>query len=27
LLDVHPDWANRNWARNAVSDLTWPARA
>jgi glyoxylase-like metal-dependent hydrolase (beta-lactamase superfamily II) len=27
LLDLHPDWQNRNWARKTVSDLTWPARA
>ena len=27
LLDLHPDWENRIWARKAVSDLTWPARA
>ena len=26
LLDLHPDWENRNWARGAVMDLTWPAR-
>ena len=27
LLDLHPDWQNQNWARKAVSDLAWPARA
>ena len=27
LLDLHPDWENRSWARKTVSDLTWPARA
>jgi glyoxylase-like metal-dependent hydrolase (beta-lactamase superfamily II) len=27
LLALHPDWRNRNWARNAVADLSWPARA
>ncbi|HUO32185.1 MAG TPA: MBL fold metallo-hydrolase [Bryobacteraceae bacterium] len=27
LLDLHPDWENRIWARKAVSDLTWPSRA
>ena len=27
LLDLHPDWQNQNWARKAVSDLSWPARA
>jgi glyoxylase-like metal-dependent hydrolase (beta-lactamase superfamily II) len=27
LLALHPDWGNRNWARTAVEDLTWPARA
>ena len=27
LLDLHPDWENRNWARNTVSALTWPSRA
>ena len=27
LLDLHPDWGNRNWAKEAVLDLTWPARA
>ena len=26
LLDLHPDWENRNWAGIAVSDLTWPSR-
>jgi len=26
LLDLHPDWQNRRWAKTAVSDLTWPAR-
>lgn len=27
LLALHPDWANRNWARKTVEDLTWPSRA
>jgi glyoxylase-like metal-dependent hydrolase (beta-lactamase superfamily II) len=27
LLDLHPDWRNRNWAGRAVADLGWPARA
>jgi glyoxylase-like metal-dependent hydrolase (beta-lactamase superfamily II) len=27
LLDLHPDWKNQNWARQAAADLTWPARA
>ncbi len=27
LLDLHPDWDNRNWARKAVEDLAWPSRA
>jgi len=27
LLDLHPDWQGRNWARKVVADLTWPARA
>ncbi|HUO72148.1 MAG TPA: MBL fold metallo-hydrolase [Solirubrobacteraceae bacterium] len=27
LLDLHPDWANRNWAGKAVADLSWPARS
>jgi len=27
LLDLHPDWENRNWARKTVSALTWPSRA
>jgi len=26
LLELHPDWENRNWARVTVSDLTWPSR-
>jgi len=26
LLDMYPDWRNRNWAAKAVSDLSWPAR-
>jgi glyoxylase-like metal-dependent hydrolase (beta-lactamase superfamily II) len=26
LLNLHPDWQNRRWAKTAVSDLTWPAR-
>lgn len=26
LLDLHPDWGNRNWARKTVEDLSWPAR-
>jgi len=27
LVDLHPDWANRDWARKTVEDLSWPARA
>ena len=27
LLDLHPDWQNRNWAKPTVADLSWPARA
>jgi hypothetical protein len=27
VLDLHPDWQNQIWARKAVEDLTWPARA
>lgn len=27
LLDLHPDWDNRNWARKTVEDLAWPSRA
>ena len=27
LLDLHPDWQNRPWARKIVEDLSWPARA
>jgi len=27
LIDLHPDWQNRNWAKKAVLDLSWPARA
>jgi glyoxylase-like metal-dependent hydrolase (beta-lactamase superfamily II) len=27
VLGVHPDWENQIWARKAVEDLTWPARA
>jgi len=27
LVDLHPDWDQRVWARRAVSDLTWPTRA
>lgn len=26
LLALHPDWANRDWAKKAVEDLSWPAR-
>jgi glyoxylase-like metal-dependent hydrolase (beta-lactamase superfamily II) len=26
LLDLHPDWENREWARVAAADLRWPAR-
>ena len=25
LLEIHPDWKNREWARKAVADLTWPS--
>jgi glyoxylase-like metal-dependent hydrolase (beta-lactamase superfamily II) len=27
VLDLHPGWKNQIWARKAVEDLTWPARA
>ena len=27
LLALHPDWGNRVWAKKAVEDLSWPARA
>ena len=27
VLGLHPDWKNQIWARKAVEDLTWPARA
>jgi glyoxylase-like metal-dependent hydrolase (beta-lactamase superfamily II) len=27
LLDLHPDWDNRTWARKAVEDFAWPSRA
>jgi glyoxylase-like metal-dependent hydrolase (beta-lactamase superfamily II) len=27
VLGVHPDWKNQIWARKAVEDLSWPARA
>jgi glyoxylase-like metal-dependent hydrolase (beta-lactamase superfamily II) len=27
LLELHPDWQNRNWATKTVADLAWPARA
>ena len=27
VLGVHPDWKNQIWARKAVEDLRWPARA
>jgi len=27
VLDLHPGWQNQIWARKAVEDLTWPARA
>jgi len=27
LLNLHPDWENRNWAGKTVSDLSWPSRA
>ena len=26
LLDLHPDWQNRNWASKTVADFIWPAR-
>jgi len=26
LVDLHPDWENRIWAKKAVSDLIWPSR-
>jgi glyoxylase-like metal-dependent hydrolase (beta-lactamase superfamily II) len=27
VVGLHPDWKNQIWARKAVADLTWPARA
>lgn len=27
LIELHPDWQGQNWARKAVADLAWPARA
>jgi glyoxylase-like metal-dependent hydrolase (beta-lactamase superfamily II) len=27
VVGLHPDWKNQIWARKAVEDLTWPARA
>jgi len=27
LIDLHPQWENRQWAHRAVLDLTWPARS
>lgn len=27
VLDLHPDWQNKPWARKTVEDLRWPARA
>jgi glyoxylase-like metal-dependent hydrolase (beta-lactamase superfamily II)/nitroimidazol reductase NimA-like FMN-containing flavoprotein (pyridoxamine 5'-phosphate oxidase superfamily) len=27
VLGLYPDWQNQVWARKAVEDLTWPARA
>jgi glyoxylase-like metal-dependent hydrolase (beta-lactamase superfamily II) len=27
VLDLRPGWQNQIWARKAVEDLTWPARA
>ena len=27
LVELHPDWDNRIWAKKAVTDLTWPSRA
>ena len=27
LLEHYPEWGNRNWAKKAVSDLSWPARS
>ncbi len=27
VLGLYPDWQNQIWARKAVEDLTWPARA
>jgi glyoxylase-like metal-dependent hydrolase (beta-lactamase superfamily II) len=27
ILGLYPDWQNQIWARKAVEDLTWPARA
>jgi glyoxylase-like metal-dependent hydrolase (beta-lactamase superfamily II) len=26
LLELHPDWENKEWARVAAADLKWPAR-
>ena len=26
LLDMHPDWGNKEWAGKTASDLSWPAR-
>ena len=27
VLDLHPDWQNRNWVEKTVAQFTWPARA
>jgi glyoxylase-like metal-dependent hydrolase (beta-lactamase superfamily II) len=27
VVGLHPDWKSQIWARKAVEDLTWPARA
>ncbi len=27
LLDLHPDWGNRERARGAAADLRWPGRS
>jgi glyoxylase-like metal-dependent hydrolase (beta-lactamase superfamily II) len=27
VLELHPDWQNRNWVKQTVSDFSWPARA
>ena len=27
VLDLHPGWQNKPWARKTVDDLRWPARA